>query len=133
MQKINLGIHPHVVLALFAFSIVANNIGAAVQEKSDVNFSEHIAPIIFQNCTTCHRPGEGAPFEFTNYTDIRKRGRLIAKVTGSRFMPPWHAESTEYKCQGSRRLTEKQIATIEKCVETGMADGDLKKLPKLPK
>ena len=133
MQKPNLCIHPHAMLALFSFSIVANNIGAAVQEKSDVNFSEHIAPIIFQNCTACHRPGEGAPFEFMNYAGIQKRGRLIAKVTGSRFMPPWHAESTDYKFQGSRRLTKKQIATIEEWVETGMTEGDPKKLPELPK
>ena len=27
-----------------------------------VNFSEHIAPIIFGNCTVCHHPGAAAPF-----------------------------------------------------------------------
>ena len=48
-------------------------------------------------------------------------------------MPPWHAESTDYKFQGSRRLTEKQIATIEEWVETGMTEGDPEKLPELPK
>ena len=31
----------------------------APQELPDtVTFSEHIAPIIFNNCTRCHRPGE---------------------------------------------------------------------------
>ncbi len=74
--------------ALFAWLLVANApvaLGAAGQK---VNFTEHIAPIIFNNCTTCHRKGEGTPFAFMNYRDVRKRGRLIAEVTGSRFMPP---------------------------------------------
>ena len=28
----------------------------------DVNFSEHISPIIYNNCTECHRPGEIGAF-----------------------------------------------------------------------
>ena len=106
---------------------------AEVAKKTEFNFSEHIAPIIFNNCTTCHRKGEAAPFAFMNYNDVRKRGKLIAEVTKRKFMPPWHAESVDYKFQGERGLTDKQISMLGKWVESGMAEGDKEKLPTLPK
>ena len=106
---------------------------AEVAKKTEFNFSEHIAPIIFNNCTTCHRKGEAPPFAFMNYNDVRKRGRLIAEVPGSKFMPPWHAESADYKFQDERGLTEDEIGMLAKWVENGMVEGDKKKLPTLPK
>ncbi len=108
--------------------------GAAENAKTTkLNFSKHIAPIIFNNCTTCHRKGEATPFAFMNYNDVRKRGRLIAKVTESKFMPPWHAESADYKFQGERGLTDQQISMLGDWVKNGMSEGDPKKLPSLPK
>jgi hypothetical protein len=32
-----------------------------------VTFTEHIAPILYDNCVTCHRPGEAAPFSLISY------------------------------------------------------------------
>ena len=54
----------------------------------NVTFSEHVAPILFNNCTRCHRPGEAAPFALMNYDDAKKRARQIAEVTHKRFMQP---------------------------------------------
>ena len=31
-------------------------------EAKEITFTQHVAPIIFQNCTSCHRPGEAGPF-----------------------------------------------------------------------
>src|SRR5216684_6391388 len=73
-------------LAATAFS------AGEVTRPSGLTFTEHIAPIVFNNCTSCHRPGEAAPFALMSYADVKKRGALIAAVTKSRFMPPWHAE-----------------------------------------
>ena len=106
---------------------------AFAAEVAKPNFSEHIAPIIFSNCTTCHRAGEATPFAFMNYKDVRKRGRLIAKLTESKFMPPWHAESADYKFLDERGLSDKQIALIDQWVKADMPEGDREKLPSLPK
>jgi hypothetical protein len=35
-----------------------------------VTFNHDIAPIIYQNCSPCHRPGEAAPFALLSYTDV---------------------------------------------------------------
>src|SRR5574341_114277 len=66
--------------------------GVAASGADTVTFAEHIAPIIYSNCTQCHRLGEIAPFPLASYEDVRARGRRIADVTGSRTMPPWKAE-----------------------------------------
>jgi mono/diheme cytochrome c family protein len=95
------------------------------------SFAETIAPIIYGNCVTCHRPGEAAPFALISYEDVSKRGELIAKVTRSRYMPPWHAVHGYGEFADERRLTDEQIATIGEWVRTGMPRGDLSKMPQL--
>jgi len=97
-----------------------------------ITFSETIAPILYQNCVTCHRPGEAAPFSLLTYDDARKRGALIAAVTKSRYMPPWHAEHGYGEFTDERRLTDAQIAAIGDWVAQGMPQGDPAKTPKPP-
>ena len=106
-------------------------LGASVQAK-EITFSEHIAPIIFENCTACHRPNEAAPFSLMNYRDVQKRGELILTVIEDRYMPPWHARSKDYEFQGHRRLSLKDIDLIGQWVDSGMTEGDSSKTPALP-
>ena len=77
---------------LAIFVVMAGALFSATAAKRKPTFSEDIAPIVFNNCVSCHRPGEAAPFSLISYEDASRRGALIAKVTGSRYMPPWHAE-----------------------------------------
>jgi hypothetical protein len=106
---------------------------AAVLPAADqVTFSENIAPIVYGNCVTCHRPGEAAPFSLISYEDVRKRATLIATVTKARYMPPWHAAHDYGEFADERRLTDRQIATIADWVQQGMPEGDPAKTPKLP-
>ena len=105
---------------------------ALLPAADTVTFSEHVAPIVYQNCVTCHRPGEAAPFSLISYDDVKKRGSLIATVTKARYMPPWHAAHDFGEFADERRLTDQQIATIAMWVERGMPQGDVSKMPKLP-
>lgn len=97
-----------------------------------VTYTETIAPILFDNCISCHRPGEAAPFSLLSYDDARRRGAFIATVTKSRYMPPWHAAHGYGEFKGERHLSDAQIAAIGQWVEQGMPQGDPAKLPKLP-
>jgi len=45
---------------------------SAAAPAEQVTFNRDIAPIIFQSCTACHRPGEAAPFSLLNYADVKK-------------------------------------------------------------
>ena len=43
-----------------------------------LTFHKDIAPIIFNHCSTCHHPGESAPFSLLSYDDVTRRARQIA-------------------------------------------------------
>src|SRR5262249_21364190 len=74
----------------------------ALPEK--VTFSEQIAPIVFTQCTLCHRPGEAAPFSLMNYNDVRKHARTIVRAISSRYMPPWQPDPGYGEYLNARRL-----------------------------
>ena len=38
---------------------------------------EDVAPIIFKNCTPCHRAGESGPFELMTYADVKKNANKM--------------------------------------------------------
>lgn len=95
-------------------------------------FTADVAPIVFDNCTQCHRPGQAGPFALETYEDVQKRGAFIAAVTASRYMPPWHASDADVAYAGDRRLSDEEIATIKKWVDAGMPEGDPAKLPAKP-
>ena len=98
----------------------------------NVTFAEHVAPVLFQNCTRCHRPGEAAPFSLLNFQDAKKRGQQIVEVTAKRFMPPWHADHGFVEFSNERRLTDDQIALLGAWHRQGMKEGDPAKLPPPP-
>jgi hypothetical protein len=37
----------------------------------EVTFTKDIAPILFNNCVYCHRPGEIGPFSLISYRETR--------------------------------------------------------------
>ena len=97
-----------------------------------VTFNEQIAPIVYAKCAGCHRAGESSPFPLTSYQDVKKRGSLIAAVTQSRYMPPWHAAPASVTYRDERRLSDEQIATLQAWVKQGMPEGEPAKATPLP-
>jgi mono/diheme cytochrome c family protein len=101
--------------------------------RGAVTFNKDVAPLLFERCASCHRPGEVAPFPLLDYRDASKRARLIRAVTAERSMPPWKAEPGAGHFAHDRRLTDEQIATIARWVEAGTPEGDPADLPPLPR
>jgi hypothetical protein len=125
------------VCALFALVGLCPSVSAAPvlgggKALKSRTFTADVAPIIFQNCVSCHRPGEAAPFPLMKYEDVRKRGRQIAEVTEAKFMPPWHAEQGHVEFLNPRVLSAPQIAVLREWFEQGMPEGDPARLPPLP-
>ena len=88
-----------------------------------VTYHQNIAPIIWQNCAVCHHPGESAPFALLTYDDVKKHATQIAKVTQSRYMPPWLPEHGIGEFADERRLSDEQIQLIGRWVKEGAAQG----------
>jgi tetratricopeptide (TPR) repeat protein len=98
-----------------------------------VTFNRDIAPIIFHSCSTCHRPGEAAPFSLLSYSDVKKHARQIAEVTQLRTMPPWLPEPQKLKLADELRLADSEIDLIQRWVEQGAVEGSPADLPSPPK
>ncbi len=106
------------------FAAACSAVLPLVASSEPVTFNRQIAPILYQNCTTCHRPGEAAPFTLLSYQDAVRKGKTIAKATASHLMPPWKAEPASYPYRDERRLTADQIALIQAWVDQGMVQGE---------
>ena len=120
-------------LALAAtFTSVALPLSAQPPDTNPVTFSETIAPILYEHCVTCHRPGEIGPFSLISYEDVVRRGARIVEATASRHMPPWHPEPGYGEFVGERSLRGEQIELFRAWVEQGMPRGDSARLPQLP-
>src|SRR5215208_1420891 len=78
-----------ILVAAAAVCLSANGVHA----QDLLTFSRDVAPILFERCATCHRPGQSGPFSLLTYEDVRPRARRIAEVVRSRAMPPWKPEA----------------------------------------
>ncbi|HYP27398.1 MAG TPA: cytochrome c [Blastocatellia bacterium] len=97
-----------------------------------VTFTKDVAPIIYENCAGCHRPGEIAPMSLLTYRQARPWAKSIREKVLDRSMPPWHADPAHGRFKNDRSLSKKEIDTIVKWVDTGAKEGNPKDLPPLP-
>src|SRR4051794_21738708 len=97
-----------------------------------VTYTRHIAPIVWNNCATCHRPGQSGPFNLLTYADVRKHGEEMVAVTQRRYMPPWLPESKPNEFLHERRLSAEQIGLIKQWFLDGMPEGTPAELPPQP-
>jgi peroxiredoxin len=95
-------------------------------------YAHDVAPILYANCASCHRPGEVAPFSLLNYADARKRADQIAYVTSTRYMPPWKAEPGYGHFLDERRLSAGEIEILSRWAKAGAPEGDPKEAPPTP-
>jgi mono/diheme cytochrome c family protein len=118
-----------VALVAAAATIVKRNEAAAV------TFTKDVAPIIFNKCANCHRPGEVAPMPLTSYAEVRPWSKAIREEVVERSMPPWFADpkTSTLHFSNDRRLSQKEIDTIVAWVEAGAPKGNDKDLPPMPK
>ncbi|SPE38075.1 exported hypothetical protein [Candidatus Sulfopaludibacter sp. SbA6] len=70
----------YVVAALCAIPVSALAAGPT--------FSHDVAPILYRECASCHRPSGVGPFSLIAWQDAAKRAKSIAAVTARRYMPP---------------------------------------------
>jgi len=98
----------------------------------NVTFTEHIAPLLYKNCTGCHRDGGGAHFNLVTYSDAKRYGAASAFVMRERMMPPWPADPHYTEFVGQKVLSEREIRLMEKWVADGMKEGAIDKMPALP-
>ncbi|MBE40939.1 MAG: thiol-disulfide isomerase, partial [Acidobacteria bacterium] len=73
------------VFTILGDGVVARADGAV---KAVPTFAKDIAPILYENCTSCHRPGDIAPMSLITYRDTRPWARAIKDTVLAGEMPP---------------------------------------------
>jgi hypothetical protein len=106
-----------------------NTLAASAAEPT---FAEDVAPILYKNCTTCHRPGGLGPFSLFEYDSAKANLDDIHDAVKAGVMPPWHAEGPRGVFRNDRRLSDAEKATILRWIDAGAKAGDLQKLPPKP-
>ena len=98
-----------------------------------VTFSKDVAPILYEHCVYCHRPGEVAPFSMVNYATTRPWARSIKEQVLTRKMPPWYLDPRYGSFRNVKELQEQDIATLAAWVDSGAKEGDPRDLPDPPR
>ena len=123
--------------ALVAIPLLASLSASATTASSGGSaptptFAKDVAPILYKNCTTCHRPGEIAPMSLLTYEDARPYAKAIRDEVGEGHMPPWHADAPAGTFENERKLTEAEKTTLLAWVAGGAPKGKAKDLPPTP-
>jgi hypothetical protein len=124
-------------MAALCFSALAGLTAAPSQEQPQPpgapTFSKDVAPILFKNCTHCHRPGEVAPMSLLTYKDARPWAKAIQAAVLTGVMPPWHADPAHGAFANDRRLSDADRNTIAAWVAAGALEGNPGDVPPPPK
>jgi hypothetical protein len=102
------------------------------QSATAPTFSRDVAPILYKNCTNCHRQGEIGPMPLVSFADARPWAKAIANRVTDGTMPPWHADPAHGEFLNDRRLSAADRDTIVRWASNGAAEGNRADLPKLP-
>lgn len=107
---------------------------AAGQSPSsdEITFTKQVAPILQNHCQVCHRPNTFAPMSLVTYEEVRPWARSIKTKVAAREMPPFYIDKNvgiqEYSNDVS--LTDEEIATIVKWVDSGAPQGNPADMPR---
>ncbi len=121
--------------ALVVLPLVASLSAAGPERPATApvpTFTKDVAPILYKNCTTCHRPGEIAPMSLLTYDDARPYAKAIRDEVGEGHMPPWHADAPAGTFENERKLTDEEKKTLLAWVAGGAPKGNANDMPPTP-
>ena len=71
-------------------------------------FTKDVAPILYKNCSQCHRPNEVAPMPLLTYEQVRPWARSIKTKVLKKEMPPWGVGESTLTFSNDRQMSEKE-------------------------
>jgi len=105
---------------------------AASEKQGPPEFNRDVAPILFRQCSNCHRQG-GAHPQLLSYSDVHRNLTRIAQVLTSGSMPPWKPMPGFGDFKGERILPAKEKETFLQWIGAGALEGPDTEQPELPR
>ena len=118
-------------LFLAACSSEASSESSPTQE---VTFYDDVAPILYENCVSCHHPDSITPFSLIDYASAKQVAPNIAAATAAREMPPMPVDNSG-SCNtysNARWLSDDEIHVLQRWADGGAKEGDPAHAPAVP-
>ncbi|MFL6871825.1 MAG: redoxin domain-containing protein [Candidatus Azotimanducaceae bacterium] len=93
-------------------------------KHANISYAETIAPMLAENCVSCHREGGIGPWAMSDYNMVRGFAPMIREVVRTQRMPPWHADPHVGRFSNNRSLSDEEIRTLVHWIEAGAPRGD---------
>jgi hypothetical protein len=116
----------------FLMSIIAVTVmSTAALAQEQVTFTKDVAPILQERCQVCHHVGTIAPMSLVTYDQARPWAKSIKQKVLAREMPPWFIDKNVgvQHFSNDESLTDQEIATIVKWVDSGAPQGNPADMP----
>ena len=96
------------------------NYSAALAHQQDTpSYEKDVAPIIAENCASCHREGGIAPFAMDSYAMMQGWSPMIREVLMTKRMPPGQIDPHIGAFENDMLLTDTEAQTLVHWVEAG--------------
>jgi hypothetical protein len=105
---------------------------SSISSAQTPTFTKDVAPILYKNCSQCHRPNEVAPMPLMTYEQVRPWARSIKSKVLKKEMPPWGIGESTLHFSNDRQMSEKEIFTLVAWVDAGAPKGNDRDLPAPP-
>lgn len=89
-----------------------------------ISYAQTIAPILSDNCVSCHRPGGIGPWAMTDYNMVRGFSLMMREVLLTQRMPPWHADPTVGHWANDRSISREELKTLVSWIDAGAPRGE---------
>ncbi len=122
-------IRPAVVVLVGVYFLGSSAPASARQVPT---FTKDVAPVLYKNCSQCHRPNEVAPMPLMTYEQVRPWARSIKSKVVKKEMPPWGVGRSTLEFSNDRQMSEKEIFTLVSWVDAGAPKGNDADLPPPP-
>lgn len=86
-------------------------------------------PILAARCEGCHNPDGIGPFDLSTYETAKTMAASLVASAANRTMPPWMPSTESPKIKHERRLSDAEIATLERWLADGTREGDPSTMP----
>ena len=118
-------------LTILMIIVAAAAMSAPAMAQQQLTFTKDVAPILQNHCQVCHREGTIAPMSLLTYAQVRPWAKSIKEKVMAREMPPWFIDKNVgvQHFDNDVSLTDREIATIIKWVDTGAPQGNPADMP----
>ncbi|MCH8173872.1 MAG: redoxin domain-containing protein [Proteobacteria bacterium] len=100
--------------------------------QAAVSYTRDVAPVLAEQCASCHREGGVAPFAMDSHTMVQGWSPMIREVLMTKRMPPGQIDAHVGDFVNDRLLDDQDVRNIIAWVDAGAAkDGDTDPLAEL--